>query len=297
MRVTPCRPMLFPALLLLGGCFLRHGSGDDASDDFVPGDAGPITVDAGPIPGDAGPIVDATPPPDAGRCRPAGPLVQACVEGDPAADFAPGFLVQFDDCHCGGVPRCDVEVSSGTAMARVSICDEGLCRACTGPNEVWCPLPDFDVRAIESGSVPHFELGLPPGDGQLCQTVGSLGGGLCAFPGHAWDDPEELCFPATHVAAGARVPLVIAGEVSCAFEPGPCDAELDDATRTIELRPRLRNCDEGAPTWGCVGASGRLERECWTPELRDGTYTVRMNGRTLGELTVGADAPAGCVDL
>ncbi len=294
MRVTSCRLLLLPLLSLLGGCFLLHDSDDEPTDD-------PVTADGGPSIIDADLVIDAGPPPavDGGPtgCRPVEAIVQACVEGDPAADFAPGFLVQFPDCHCNGTPRCEVDTSTGVAQVEVSICDEGLCRACTGPNEVWCSLPDFETRTVVDDGVPLFELGLPPGDGQLCQSVGSRGGGLCEFPGRPWADAEHVCVPDLHLESGMRVPLSIVGEVSCVFEPGPCEAELDDVTRTIDLRPNLRSCDEGTPTWGCSGSSGRLEQTCWTPELRDGTYTLQMDGRVLGELAVGAETPAGCIDL
>lgn len=293
MRAISCRAL--SSLLLLVGCFRQHGVDDDP-----PRDAAPVAVDAALV--DAGsPTVDAAPvAPDAsppGDCRPVAALAQACVEGDPAAFIEPGVRVWVDDCHCGGELRCDVESGDTIAWLEVSVCGEGICRACTEPEEVFCPLPDASIDwQLHYGGQPIFELGTQPSDGTLCQTRGSLGGGLCDFPGTDWA-PDELCFPAATVDEGRRYPLSVAGEVSCVYEPGPCEVELDDATRTLFVRPRLRACDEGAPTWGCIGDSARLERTCLTPPLRAGSYTLVVDGRAVGELATGADAPGACVSL
>ena len=293
-RVMRAKLFLLPIALGLSGCFLFHG--DEDVDDGLPGDAAPPPVDAGTIAGDGGPT----------DCRPVQAVAQACVEGDPAAFIEPGYLLLVEDCHCGGELRCDlIDYRAGEALAtvEVSVCGERDCRACTGPTEVFCPLPAGGPHTIVRGPFAHFEMGEAPGDGLRCQSVGSLGGGLCSFPGSEWLPetawgPSEVCLPGTDVVEGERVAITVSGFVPCSFEPGPCEAVLDDTTGEIALTPRLRNCDEGAPTWDCGGDTGLLTWTCWTPPLRgrEGGYDVRLGDRSLFPLAVGGPAE-GCIDL
>ncbi|MAQ19003.1 MAG: hypothetical protein CMN30_29920 [Sandaracinus sp.] len=290
------------ALIPLAGCFFFHGGTDDEPrDEGVVPDAGPVDW-GGPLPVDAAPRpVDAAPSfPDAGTCRPVTGLRMACVGADPASFRQPGYLITVDDCHCGGELVCQVfRDEGGQVELDVAICGEGECRACTGPSEVFCPLTTGGPHILERrGSQAHFAMDLPPDDGDRCQSVGSLGGGLCEFPGSTWE-AEELCLPSGELRAGTQVALTLRGTTSCVYEPGPCDVVLDDAAGTLRVQPRVRSCDEGGPTWPCGGGSGSLEQVCWTPPLRarEGGYRLLVNDREVGALAVGDALPGGCSTL
>jgi hypothetical protein len=289
---------------LLAGCYLSHEpSSPDAT---VRDDAGARR--------DAGGRRDADPLPS--DCRPI-EMRTACAEGSTRPFLtagAPGELVLFSDaCHCGGEIVCSVREttapgrSPGTIQIATQLCGEGRCAACTEPHEVRCAIDALETgeyHVYVNGSGPIFALdaartpGVPPTS--LCQEIGSQGGGLCDFPGAvlAWS-PERVCF--SPVVAPGRVVIELEAETSCAYEPGPCDVYLfeTDGGGNLEVRPRIRSCDEGTPTWGCTGPSGTLRRACSVLHLRPGSYAMNLqDGTPLGRFEVGAmTLPPTCFDL
>jgi hypothetical protein len=293
------------SFFLLAGCYLSHEASTSAPDATARSDAGPRRDagrrDAGDIPSECRPIEVRT----------------ACAEGTTRPFLtagAPGELVLFSDaCHCGGEIVCSVRdvAAPGRSPGRIEIatqlCGEGRCAACTEPYEVTCALEGLDpgeYHVYVNGAGPVFDLqaaetpGVPPTT--LCQEIGSQGGGLCEFPGAllAWA-PERVCFSPS-VEPG-RVVIDLEAETSCVFEPGPCDVylfETDDGGH-LEVRPRVRSCDEGTPTWDCTGSSGTLRRSCSALHVRPGLYEMSLqDGTPLGRFEVGAmTLPPACFDL
>lgn len=273
----------------LSGCFLVHGREDPAA-----------LVDAGPTARDAAPFLPA--------CRPARADV-ACASHDALPELAAGtptsLAIRLDDCHCGGELRCDVTsvvpasgAGAGSIDLDVLVCGEGDCRACTGPDEVTCAIPALtegryriSVRGEPLFQIPASSgLGSDPSEA-LCQTRGSSGGGLCSFPGDvAPIERASVCFPSA-TPPGTVTFAVQVPSTPCAYEPGPCDGivSIDRGGRAISLVPRIRNCDEGAPTWGCSGGSGTLEHRCVIPDLGEGTYGVYVAGVQAGVIRIDAD--------
>lgn len=285
----------------LFGCYASHLPGEAPDAGFLR-DGGSRDARAR----DSGRRRDAASP----SCRPV-ELSTACVDDS----FRPflssrgptSLLLWTDDCHCGGELACSVRVEGGSIELETSVCDEDDCRACTAPNELRCEIPPvesgphtvlvngeraFELHAMDSGGVPPT---------MLCQHVGSSGGGLCDFPGHsmAWR-PNRVCF--RDRAPRGAIDIVFEGDgTSCAFEPGPCDVYASDTG--LEIRPRVRSCDEGTSTWGCVGMSGRLRRVCRLLDLgllgplpmwlQDGTSlgTITITDGETGEVSCHSLAP------
>jgi hypothetical protein len=284
--------------LLVGGCYLSHER--DGSFDGSRRDAGAVIRRDG---SDRDAIPAAF---DAGACRPVSAST-ACIERDHRPFLTAGrpseLAVWSTSCHCGGELACTARValqatpgSNGLIELFTAVCGEGRCAACTPPNEVACEIPaleegeyqvlvngdlSFALRASSSGGVPPTSL---------CQEVGSLGGGLCDFPGAlmSWR-PERVCFSPSH--GGDRFTIDFEAETSCALEPGPCDVYIarDRGVGHLEVRPRVRSCDEGSPTWGCTGSTGTLRRSCTALHLEPGPYTMGLqDGTMLGAFDIGA---------
>lgn len=247
MRVIPC------LCVLLGGCFLNHGlSGSDGPADAGPSDS-PGFVDASD-PFDAPGFVDAGVDAAPMSCRPAA-ATELCHQA--SFDAPPHFTLSTDDCHCGGSLVCHVEVltpasggARGELRAELEVCDEGVCRACTGPNSVECsvsaPPGDYHVTT-SAGEFLLTGLGAtPPTDPVVreCQSVGPSGG-LCESIGEFYV-PSEVC-----LTPGA--PIVVHGGSSCAYDPGPCSVVYlnDRGGLSIGIAPRQRRCDESGPVWDC----------------------------------------------
>lgn len=279
-----------------------------------PSDGGPRDTGTD-APGRDAPALDApvadAPGIDGGACRDT-TLELACTPGFGGTlpvGVPTSLRVGVNDCHCDGRLTCSAEVLRapsgsfpGAIEVDVQVCDELDCRACTGPTRVDCMLPalaegDYQVL-YDRAPLFQFQAG-PPGMGDVarCQSPSSVGGGLCDFPGQPWIERhavETVCFP-DPIGPGSAI--TVASEVSCAFEPGPCEARL--GADGITLTPRLRNCDEGSPTWGCTGRSGRLERFCPIEDAVMGPVDIRIGTRVVGR-AMGTDGPSGlvrCVDL
>lgn len=296
--------MALTVVMLGSGCYLSHepsledGGGADGGRDAAVRDSG-SSFDAPPS-----------------SCRAADP-VAACLESGSMPFLTAGapseLLLTTGDCHCGGTLRCSAVVTReaapgmpGIVALQMDVCDEGRCRACTAPYDVSC-----SVAALTAGEylvsvnddAARFDLWAMPGPGvpptAMCQSVGSSGGGLCDFPGDltAWR-PRVACFPDR--VSGDRVVLELEAEgTSCALEPGPCDVYVAQTPEggSFEVRPRIRSCDEGSPTWGCTGTAGTLRRSCTVTGLGPGHYTIGLqDGTSLGAIDVGAgeDVAARC---
>jgi hypothetical protein len=104
----------------------------------------------------------------------------------------------------------------------------------------------------------------------------------------------RICWPETAQRGDV---IEVSGFVSCADEPGPCDVRIEEGR--LEVGPRLRNCDEGSPTWGCEGAGSTLTREC--PILGDlpGPLELSVYGTVVGTILPadGASGPRTCIDF
>lgn len=288
MRAIPC---LLLNALLLNGCFLHDRPADSTADAGF--DSAPPTPDSGPV-DDSGPIGPADMGPD-DSCRPA--IASLMCPRPYFGDSPQAFSLQTEDCHCEGTLRCQVDVLReaeagrlGVLRARLDVCNESACLACTGPNVTECELPslaegDYQVQSGSGEFVLRGVGSLAPSDPIFneCQTPGPSGG-LCEAIGNTYE-PDEICLTPGR-------PTVVRGGSDCIFDPGPCSMTLTTSRleSAIRVSPRERECDESGPVWDC---------ETWEcpPAPSDGPP---RSVRNRDDFEVGTFDPAGgeqCFEL
>jgi len=312
--MRPIRAAL--CLLSFTGCFEHHlavdlasDSGDRDSGAPLPVDAA-LLVDAAPLPVDAALLVDAGLAVDAGpRCDVALEWSLVCASQRPF-DEVRSFEVHTSvpDCDFGETcstrlvaPPTDggpgrLEVSLRACAARDTTCRPGSRFA-----RLECSLPPDAPggRYVVGGAGAPVEISLAPHGTTStvrtsCHAPGSVGGGLCEELGVSGSfGAEEICIPRT-----ARVGSVVYAELrsdcaSCALEPGACTM-TSTGTRipSLTVSARARACDEGAPTWGCVGECSPLTIGCGFTAMPDVPQRVFYEGVEVGIIEpLPADAP------
>lgn len=312
---VPC--VLFAAWVGGCSCGMTHGLDDDAGirpDAGGPSDylcecpcgrsgltSGPdacgllcATLCEGP---DGGPWRDADLALDAGSCGPR-PIEVVCFdhvrEGqettvevtlDPAGE----------DCFCGQEITCAPERAGASSVLalQTALCPETpICRACESAPVGSCTLPPLAAgpMRVRINGQDAFDLDVTPADvlperADVCVRTAQIDSCGAVFTPELLGS-DRACH-ASWVPTGTRVPIRVEDACGGCQQIGPCTVTVLDST--ILVRPtRLPNsCDIA-----CDPVCDHTEHLCVTPPLRDGRYTVMVQG-----LTVTDDGPPSTIEV
>ena len=278
MRPGPTALQSLVGMILLAGCYAAHDApGRDSS--IEPIDAAIDSAVDGPI--DAG--VDAARDAglDAGLCLGAStePLLHLCSFESQGALPAgePATLSLFRaECLCADARGCDVRVAGTTIDLDTWRCPEDEeCDDCTA--DLACPIPPLapGVYAVRVDGLPVATIAAVSGppvtrptcwDAQDDRLGVRCAGSPVALP------PREICHrPLEDV--GTQVEITLAQTVPACIVPAECRATLEG--RRILLTATALTCGGDG---GCGGPSVERITRCITPPLRDGDYTIHVEG-------------------
>lgn len=283
MRSARAAPHVLLGVIVLAGCYHAHPRRDasaasvDAAIDATldaPSDAG---VDAGLDSGwDAGL--------DGGLCvgASAEPLLHLCSFESQGALPAgePGSLSLFRaDCACPDARSCGVRVAGTTIELDTWRCPEdGECDDCTA--DLACSIPPLEpgVYQIRVDDLPVATIAAVSGPAvarPTCWDVQEDVIGLrCAGPPVALP-PREICHRRLE-DVGTQVEITLGQTVPACIVPAECRATLEG--RRIVLTATALTC---AGDEGCGGPSVDRVARCITPPLRDGDYTIHVEGSSI----------------
>lgn len=321
MRVFLCQWV--PGLLLwasMAGCScgMSHGLDEDAAarpDSGGPSDylcecpcgrsgltSGPeacgllcATLCEGP---DGGPWLDSDLlPPDAGSCGER-PIEVVCFD-HVAAGRETTVEVTLDpageECFCGQEITCEPERTGASSVLalRTALCPEHpICRACESAPVGACALPPLaegPMRVRVNGE-DAFDLEVTPADviperADVCVRTAQIDSCGAVFAPELLQS-DRACHT-SWVPTGTRVPIRVEDACGGCHQIGPCTVTVLDST--IVVRPtRMPNSCEIACDPVCI----HTEHVCVTPPLREGRYTVSVQG-----LLVTDDGPPSTIDV
>jgi hypothetical protein len=283
MRPSPAAPSLV-GVLLLAGCYAAHGAPRrDASIEPIDAaiDAAVDAVDAGVDAGlDAGRDAGL----DAGLCVGVSiePLLHLCSFESQGALPAgePATLSLFRaECVCADSRGCDVRVDGTTIELDTWRCPESEeCDDCTA--DLACAIPPLapGVYGVQVDGLPVATIAAvsgPPIARPTCWDVqDDLVEVRCAGSPVAFS-PREICHrPLEDV--GTQVEITLAQTVPACIVPAECRATLEG--RRIVVTATALTC---AGADGCGGPSVERIARCITPPLRDGDYTILVEGSAI----------------
>lgn len=262
------------------------------SAEACPGVCAGRCVDAGGIPTDSDLL-----PPDAGSCGDR--AVEVVCFDHVAAGRETTVEVTLDpageDCFCGQEITCEPErVGASSVLAlRTGLCPETpICRACESAPVAACTLPPLgegSMRVRVNGQ-DAFDLDVTPADvlperADVCVRTAQIDACGAVF------EPELLASDrACHtswVPTGTRVPIRVEDACGGCHQIGPCTVTVLDSTIVVRPTRMPNSCDIA-----CDPVCLHTEHLCVTPPLRDGRYTVMVQG-----LTVTDDGPPSTIDV